>query len=123
MKYVVISDVHGRSDLADRVMLLHSDRDGVLFLGDGIRDISTDELTRGGRLFGGVRGNCDHFRMNTVGYDFPDELFIRLGEYNVLMMHGHTHSVKSGIEDAVAYASQRGADILLGRAFVSFRWL
>ena len=113
MKYVVISDVHGRSDLVDRVMLLHSDREGALFLGDGIRDISTEELTRGGRLFGGVRGNCDYFRINTCGYDFPDELFIRLAEYNVLMMHGHTHSVKSGIEDAVVYASQRGADILL----------
>ena len=113
MKFVVISDVHGRSDLVDKAMSLHRDRDGALFLGDGIRDINVDRLCEGGRLFGGVRGNCDFFRMYEQDRDFPEELFLRLGEYNVLIMHGHTHSVKSGVENAASYASQRGADILL----------
>lgn len=110
MKFVVISDIHGRSDLAERAASYHPDRDGVLFLGDGVRDLS-DTLTRG--LFGGVRGNCDAFSFGAGIYDLSEELSLSLGEYNIIMMHGHTHSVKSGEERAVAYASKRGADILL----------
>ena len=30
-----------------------------------------------------------------------------------MMMHGHTHSVALGIENAIRYAAQRGADVLL----------
>lgn len=113
MKFVVISDVHGRADLVDAVARLHSDRDGILFLGDGIRDLDTDRLTSGGRLFAGVRGNCDPFFLRTANYDFAEELLLRLGEYNVLMMHGHTHGVKADHGRAAAYAASRGADILL----------
>lgn len=110
MKFVVLSDIHGRADLAERAASSHPDRDGVLFLGDGIRDLS-DTLTRG--LFGGVRGNCDESSFTGGSYELSEELFLNLGEYNVIMMHGHTHSVKSGEEMAVVYASKRGADILL----------
>jgi putative phosphoesterase len=113
MKFLVISDVHGRSDLVDRVARIHSDRDGILFLGDGVRDIDVDRLRSGGRLFAGVRGNCDSLLVRTQSYDFPEELLLRLGEYNVLMLHGHTHGVKSDLGRAAAYASSRGADILL----------
>ncbi|MBQ8849702.1 MAG: YfcE family phosphodiesterase [Clostridia bacterium] len=113
MKFLVISDTHGRSDLVDRLLALHSDRDGVLFLGDGVRDLDIERLTLAGRLFGGVRGNCDGFYIRTQSYDFPEELLLNIGEYTVIMMHGHTHGVKSGVEDAAAYASQRGADILI----------
>ncbi len=109
MKFVVISDIHGRADLAERAVRLHPDRDGVLFLGDGARDI-TEVLTERG-AFGGVRGNCDVFRGADI--DLSEELFLCLSEYNVIMMHGHTHSVKSGDERAAVYASRRGADILL----------
>ena len=57
MKILVISDLHGREDLLRRVLLLHSDRDGVIFLGDGTRDIDPAAITRGGGFFAGVRGN------------------------------------------------------------------
>ena len=113
MKILVISDLHGRDELLRKAAVLHTDRDGILFLGDGARDIDVDALTVGGRFFAGVRGNCDPVYLATQNYDFDTELFINLGEYNVIMMHGHTHGVKHGIERAVAYASERGADILL----------
>ena len=113
MKFVVISDVHGRADLVDRIMLIHGDRDGALFLGDGTKDIWVEQLQRGGRLFAGVRGNCDSIFAKAQEYDYDEELLLNIGEYTVIMMHGHTHSVKSGIERAVAYGAGRGADILL----------
>ena len=113
MKLLVISDLHGRTDLLRRAVLTHSDRDGILFLGDGTSDIDVNELTRGGRLFAGVRGNCDPTYVRAQEYDFDTELLLNIGEYTVIMMHGHLHGVKQGLERAVAYAASRGADILL----------
>ena len=112
MKFLVISDTHGRRDLVEELLSMHQSRDGLLFLGDGIRDVSPVDCSEGGKLFGAVRGNCD--MLSTYeGYEYPEELFLRLDEYNVIMMHGHTHGVKSGIDRAVAYAAGRGADVLL----------
>ena len=113
MKILVVSDLHGREDLFRRACLMHGDRDGVLFLGDGTRDIDADALTQNGGFFAGVRGNCDPLSVRVQNYDFDTELFLSIGEYNVIMMHGHLYGVKGGIERAVAYASSRGADILL----------
>ena len=87
-------------------------RDGLLFLGDGIRDVSPVECAEGGGLFAAVRGNCD-LLSSYEGYEYQDELFLNLGEYNVIMMHGHTKDVKSGLDRAILYASLRGADVLL----------
>ena len=113
MKLLVVSDIHGRDDLLSRVISLHRSADGILFLGDGIRDVSYAECCEGGRFFAGVRGNCDAFFAHGAEYDYSDELLLRFGEYTVIMMHGHTHSVKSGIESAAVYASRKGADVLL----------
>ncbi len=111
MKFVVISDIHGRAELAERAIAMHPDRDGVLFLGDGVRDL-TQRMTDG-KMFGGVRGNCDMLSHGFGIYDLSEEIFLNLSEYNVIMMHGHTHSVRSGEQRAIAYASGKGADILL----------
>ena len=113
MKILVISDLHGRCDLLRRAAELHRDRDATLFLGDGTSDIDVEMMTKGGILFAGVRGNCDPTYVRTQNYDFDTELFLNLCEYNVIMMHGHLHGVKYGTERAAAYASERGADILL----------
>ena len=113
MKFIVISDIHGRDDLVQKVISMHRNADGILVLGDGVRDIGFSECTEGGRFFAGVRGNCDGLFSSFGEYSYFDELLLTLGEYNVIMMHGHKHSVKSGVEPAAVYASKRGADILL----------
>ena len=113
MKILVLSDLHGREDRARAVLSLHADADAVFFLGDGIRSLPYELCTRGGRLFAGVRGNCDGFSLTDTQYSFSQELFLNLGEYTVMMMHGHTHGVKSGVERAATYAAARGADLLL----------
>ncbi len=113
MKYLITSDVHGRTDLLYKAASTHRDREGLIFLGDGIRDIDEQRLTERGKAFLGVRGNCDLFGISSNSYPYSEELLIRISEYTVIMMHGHTVGVKSGIERALRYADERGANVLL----------
>ena len=112
MKILIVSDIHGRGDLLCDLLELHRDRDGLVFLGDGIRDIFTDVTANGRKWFSGVAGNCDWMSFSSL-YDFPEETFISADGFKILLMHGHTRGVKSGIEKAAVYASKSGADILL----------
>lgn len=113
MKFLVLSDLHGRGDLARRVLAIHRDADGVFFLGDGIRDLPLEDCRADGRLFAGVRGNCDVFSFRREEYSYTEELFLNLGEYTVMMMHGHTRGVKWGTDRAIRAAAERGANVLL----------
>ena len=54
-----------------------------------------------------VCGNCDGFSLA------PAVRLLELRGRRVLMMHGHTHGVKTGYGGAIAAARQVGADILL----------
>ena len=110
MQLLVLSDSHGRADRVREVVSRCCGVDMILFLGDGLRDLSvlTPEETM--RLCS-VRGNCDGFSM--LSDDTPEERFLSLDAYHVLMMHGHTHGVKSGTERLVAYAAARGADLVV----------
>ncbi|MBR6681043.1 MAG: metallophosphoesterase [Clostridia bacterium] len=110
MKLLILSDTHGRSDRVIRVLKLHADADAILFLGDGISDMARSGADIG-RLFC-VRGNCDTFSLGSNIYS-PDELSLCFDGYNILMMHGHSHGVKSGLERAMEYAAAKGADVLL----------
>lgn len=106
MKLIVISDTHGRADAhIERVLRLHPDRDAVLFLGDGIKDFLGLDVRN---LFA-VRGNCDFYCPD----DVPTERLLTFDGVKILMMHGHTHSVKSGTARLEAYARARGADAVL----------
>ena len=108
MTILVLSDSHGRSDNVSRAIEAAGRVDAILFLGDGLRDV--EYLSTDAPIYS-VRGNCDYF--SSLASDAPDERIICLGEYNILMMHGHTHSVKDSPERAIAYAAGRGADILI----------
>lgn len=108
MKLLVLSDTHGRRDRVERLLELHSDATCVLFLGDGLREVT--ELCEQKRMpLRAVRGNCDFFGVGSVA----EEQLLTFGAYTVLMMHGHTRGVKAGLENAVYAAAERGADLLL----------
>lgn len=115
---LALSDTHGRFDRLLEVTSRHKNADAVLFLGDGLRDLS--ELPHD--VFQktcAVRGNCDVFSVGSV--DVPNERFLYFGDYRILMMHGHTHGVKADGMRALAYAASRGADVLLyGHTHTSF---
>ena len=113
MTLLVLSDLHGRRDRAEEVLARHRRTEAVLFLGDGIRSLPYESCVANGRLFAGVRGNCDGGSLFGDAYAYPEELLLNIGEYTVMMLHGHTRSVKSGIGRAARYAAERGADLLL----------
>ena len=109
MKLIVLSDSHGARDRIDKVISLSKDYDAILFLGDGLAD-----LYGGG--YGGVisvRGNCDLSWIWGDGERAPAEQMMTFDGFRFLMAHGHTLSVKSGIESAMNHAYESGADVLL----------
>ncbi len=107
---LVLSDSHGRADRLCQVIQNHRSADTVLFLGDGLRDLDLLNPEDAMRVCA-VRGNCDGF--SVFSDDLPTERLLRFGSFTVLMMHGHTHDVKSGLGRAAAYAAERGADVLV----------
>ena len=111
MEYLVISDSHGRADLVDLAMQRQLRApDAVLFLGDGLHDLRVLEYQD--LSVRCVRGNCD-FSCTFEGQRVPEHALLEVGAYRILMMHGHTHGVKGGIQRALAFAAEAGADVLL----------
>lgn len=113
MTVVVCSDIHGRTDRLAALLAQHRRADAFLFLGDGVRDLPDAVLRSEYGSFAGVRGNCDRLSELLLPEFFPEERLLRLGTYTVMMMHGHTHSVKYGADDAIRAAAAQGADLLL----------
>ena len=109
MTLLVISDSHGRYENILRVLSLNKNAAALLFLGDGLRDV--ERINEADIRVFCVRGNCDLFSSSL--YDAPDERVLRFGEYNVMMMHGHTRGVKHSLAAAIGAAVRSGADILL----------
>lgn len=113
MTVLILSDTHGMRHRIEKLLSLHPRTDAMLFLGDGAADFSEEMIFTPSRLFGGVCGNCDIFTFQTSQYSFQNELLLQLDAYTVMMMHGHTHSVKSGADAAIRHAALHGADVLL----------
>ena len=106
MKYLVLSDSHGNVDNMVRAVKLVKPQ-GIIHLGDGWRDV--EELRE---LFPSlpleqVPGNCDFGRFEAL------ERVLILDDHRVLIAHGHTLGVKTGLLRAQYRALEMNADILL----------
>lgn len=106
MKYLVLSDSHGNVDNMVRAVELVKPH-GIIHLGDGWRDV--EELRE---LFPSlpleqVPGNCDFGRFEAL------ERVLILDDHRVLIAHGHTLGVKTGLLRAQYRALEMNADILL----------
>lgn len=110
MTLLVISDSHGNYRRVEEAVSSNKNASAVLFLGDGLRDISY--LPSDLPPVISVRGNCDLFPA-AQNIDVPSEHLISFGEYTILLMHGHLFGVKSSLDRAAEYAASKGADILL----------
>ena len=108
MELLILSDSHGSvrnlREVIDR-QLRRPDR--ILFLGDGLRDISDPELEIAQIL--AVRGNCDLF----WGDSAPADRLLPLGEHRAFLTHGDRYRVKYGLEELKLAAAERGADLVL----------
>lgn len=92
MTLLIASDSHGRADLLERAVAL-VDPALLLFLGDGLRDLtalSERVLTRA------VCGNCDW----TARADAPPIRVEEIAGYRIYMTHGHLQGVKLSLDTA-----------------------
>ena len=110
MKILVFSDTHGRYREMRAALARHAPTtDAVFFLGDGCRDLSRIKDDFPTVAFYSVLGNCD---FGATGDGDIYERFVSLDGFRFLLMHGHRFGVKSGLESAVVYAKNKGADVL-----------
>lgn len=111
MNLLVFSDSHGRtSKLLEAFSRQIKKPDAVIFLGDGLRDISYCDGWDVPLLC--VCGNCDVF--NIFGsVNAEEEMFITLGGKRIMMTHGHNYSVKSTLTRLCMAAKRNDADIVL----------
>ncbi len=106
MKILVLSDSHG--NLENMVRSVKITRpDAIFHLGDGWRDAQSlaerfldIPLTQ-------VPGNCD------FGTGAQGELLVCLEGHTLLLCHGHTLGVKSGLLTAMYRAQELGAEMVL----------
>ncbi len=117
MKILVFSDSHNNPDLMEKTVSANlrapasaGRLEAVFFLGDGIRDFEKVCEKHPGLRAEAVLGNCDGYVLLDGG---AYEKAVDLGGFRFLLMHGHRHSVKSGIQRAADYAIAKGADVLL----------
>lgn len=106
MRVLVMSDSHGNVDNMVRCVDLTAP-DHVLHLGDCQRDAERLQQIFPQLPVTTVPGNCDY-----GSFDEPERL-IKLGGKRILMMHGHTRSVKYDPQRAIYAAREFGADVLL----------
>ena len=93
MEFLIFSDAHGRNS-GIRAALARQPRqpDGVIFLGDGLRQLDRAMFTPT-PLFC-VRGNCD-FAVSQWE-DTPEEQLLHFEGHTLLLTHGARYGVKSG---------------------------
>ena len=101
MRYLILSDTHG--DVADAVAVFEATRDidGIIHLGDTVRDaVAIAKAT--GKPVTCVKGNMDG-SFDPEGYEILETEW-----GNIFLSHGHMESVKSGWEEIVSKAMTLG---------------
>ena len=110
MRLVVVSDTHGDAmhlpDVLSRARGGRFPVDAILFLGDGLGDLSI--LAPYGVPIVYVRGNCDYSFT-----DAPEEETLRFEGRRILLTHGHRYDVKWGLDRLAMEAAVRDVDIVL----------
>lgn len=106
MKIIVFSDSHGRTvPMANAICDERPDM--MLFLGDGLRDLSDIRGIYPELIIRAVCGNCDFGSVEAERDEFV------CGDKRIIMAHGHKNNVKLGYEGIINMACCAGADVLL----------
>ena len=115
MTLLILSDSHGRPDRVTEA-IRRVRPDGILFAGDGLRDLSSLPDNPPCLLWA-VKGNCDWMMspviLGNTALEAEDEELITVEGIRILLMHGHTYGVKGGLGRAIAHAIAQDADVLI----------
>lgn len=107
MKYLIVSDSHGRKSDIERIIKEAKDIEGVLFLGDGLADIARVQSSYPNLDFYVVRGNCD------ISAVTPPMQILTLGDLKVMLCHGDGFDVKMSLLALRRTAISLGASVVL----------
>lgn len=114
MRIVVISDSHKRSDIVEKILYSQPEAKYVFFLGDNAGDIEDLQYIFPNKIFNILSGNCDYFST------YPSSNIATVNGKKIFFTHGHTLSVKYGVDNLLKTARQNGCDIALyGHTHVS----
>ena len=106
MRVLVVSDTHRKHDSLEYVLENEKNLDYVIHLGDaeGFEDY-IEELCSCPVFM--VAGNNDFYSQ------LPAERIIMLGEYRILLTHGHFYYVEAGIDRLMYAAEEKEADVVM----------
>ena len=111
MNILVFSDSHGRgSNMVEAFSRQIKKPDAIVFLGDGLRDLSYCEF--GDVPIFAVTGNCDVYNFYGKG-SACDEIVMSLGGKRVMMTHGDRYAVKLGLGRLIGASAEKDADVVL----------
>ena len=106
MRVLIVSDTHRNNDNYFEVIEKMKDIDLVIHCGDAEgSEYAISEAAGCESLI--VMGNNDFFS------DLPREIETQIGDYRVLITHGHTYCVSMGSERIKEEAILRGFDIVI----------
>jgi hypothetical protein len=103
MKLLITSDAHGRFDLLRKVHDKHNDVLHHIDAGDlmlSVKELETLNLIA-------VKGNSDRY------LDLPKIQLINLENLDILVVHGHEHNVKYGLEQLIKVAESYDVDLCI----------
>lgn len=113
MRYIIFSDSHSAvAPMIKAVKLnLESGLNGIIFLGDKVKDTKALKEAFPELPIYPVMGNCD-FDLDS-GESIPTERIIVAEGVRILAEHGHMHFVKGDLSDALKFAEDNRADVYL----------
>lgn len=109
---IIMSDTHGRSDTAERILRENPSADLYVHLGDGLADLSFAARSHPDKPYIYILGNNDGFSFfrdpQWVPYAVMQE-----GEHTIAMTHGHLCGARSGLGGLIKLGRENNADIVL----------
>ena len=112
LNFLIASDTHGNEYLLRRLLDANRPVDAILFLGDGLRELEEITAEGGYPPVFAVCGNCDS-ELSLYHRPREEELLLTFGGHRLLLLHGHTASVKLSLCGLFSRARTYGADIVL----------
>lgn len=103
IKILAVSDSHGQKDILNELALRYANQvDHFVHCGDS--ELSSSDLIWG--IMSTVMGNCDY------DYQMNDEYRFQAAGKNVLVVHGHRHSVRDSVAGLKREAQQANASLV-----------
>ena len=111
MEFLVLSDSHGRTkNILEALSLQIRNLDGIIFLGDGLRDLMYCDT--GDIPIYSVGGNCDAGGF-FAGLSSDGMRILELGGKRIMLTHGHLYGVKSTLSRLIYAAADNDIDVVM----------